>query len=186
MINGEGWLGEGKKCTLEIIPIKNWTHADFYSLKEKPSPNLPNDQAIKLYPSLGLFEGTVMSVGRGTQWPFQIVGHPDLKAMPFQFTPVSIPGMAKNPPHENKVCYGLDLRNIDFDRKLTLQFLMEMYNAFPAKLKFFNDSNFDTHMGTSKLREQIMSGMTEDDIRKTWQDDLAKYRELRKKYLLYP
>ena len=186
MINGERWLGAQSKCDLEIVPVKNWSHADFYSLREKPSPNLPNDQAIKLYPSLGLFEGTVMSVGRGTQMPFQVVGHPELKSMPFQFTPVSIDGMSKNPPHENKVCYGLDLRDIEFDRRLTLQFLLEMYNVFPDKLKFFNDANFDTHMGTSKLREQIASGMTEDEIRETWQKDLEGYRTMREKYLLYP
>lgn len=187
MINGEGWLPEGKKCALEVITMKNWKHSDFYSLPAKPSPNLPNDQSIRLYPSLGLFEGTTLSVGRGTQMPFQIVGHPDLKGkMSFEFTPVSIPGMAKNPPHENKVCYGLDLRNVEMPPSLTLKYLLEMYNAFPDKTKFFNDKNFDTHLGTSKLREQIKAGLTEEAIRQTWQKDLDAYKQMRAKYLLYP
>jgi uncharacterized protein YbbC (DUF1343 family) len=130
MINGEGWLGEGKKCDVEVIKMQNWKHADEYSLPAKPSPNLPNDQAIRLYPSLGLFEGTVISVGRGTQMPFQIIGHPSLTSMPFQFTPVSIEGMSKNPPYENQVCYGLDLRNVKAERKLSLQYLLDFYKAF--------------------------------------------------------
>ncbi|MBT1705011.1 DUF1343 domain-containing protein [Fulvivirgaceae bacterium PWU20] len=187
MINGEGWLPEGRKCELEVITMKNWKHTDFYSLPEKPSPNLPNDQAIRLYPSLGLFEGTNLSVGRGTQMPFQVVGHPDLKGiMPFEFTPVSIVGMAKNPPYENKACYGLDLRTIQMPPSLTLKYLLEMYNAFPDKNKFFNDRNFDTHLGTSKLREQIKAGLTEEAIRQTWQKDLDTYKQMRAKYLLYP
>jgi uncharacterized protein YbbC (DUF1343 family) len=186
MLNGEGWLKGGEKCSLQVIPLKNWTHADFYSLPAKPSPNLPNDQAIRLYPSLGTFEGTVMSVGRGTQTPFQIIGHPDLTNMPFQFTPVSIDGMSKTPPHENKICHGLDLRNIDFPPHFTLRFLIEMYNAFPDKEKFFNDNNFDRHMGSSVLRDQIRKGMREADIKKTWEKDLTAFREMRKKYLLYP
>jgi uncharacterized protein YbbC (DUF1343 family) len=186
MVNGEGWLQNKLTCDLEVIPVKNWTHAQPWSLNEKPSPNLPNDQAIVLYPSLGLFEGTVMSVGRGTQMPFQIVGHPDLKGMEFQFTPVSIPGMAKNPLYENKVCYGLDLRNIKADRKLDLQYLLQMYQAFPEKSKFFNDKNFDTHLGTSTLREQIKRGITENEIRRSWAEKLEEYKKKRTKYLLYP
>lgn len=186
MINGEGWLTNGVKCDLEVIKLRNWKHKDEYSLVEKPSPNLPNDQAIRLYPSLGLFEGTVMSVGRGTTFPFQVVGHPDLKDMTFVFTPESIPGMSKNPPYENKVCYGIDLRTVDVPRALELKYLIDMYNAFPEKEKFFNSKNFDTHLGTSTLREQIIKGMNEADIRRSWEDDLASYKEIRKKYLLYP
>jgi uncharacterized protein YbbC (DUF1343 family) len=185
MINGEGWLGENKKCALEIIPVKNWTHADPWPITEKPSPNLPNDQAIKLYPSLGTFEGTVMSVGRGTLTPFQVVGHPDLTNMPFQFTPVSIEGMSKTPPHENKVCYGIDLRNIAFTPHFTLQYLLDMYKAFPNKEKFFIDNSFDKHMGSSVLRDQIKKGMTEAEIKKTWEKDLSAYKKMREKYLLY-
>jgi uncharacterized protein YbbC (DUF1343 family) len=186
MVNGEGWLESGKKCDLEVIRLINWKHSDEYSLREKPSPNLPNDKAILLYPSLGLFEGTVMSVGRGTQMPFQIVGHPDLKGMDFQFTPVSIPGMAKNPLYENKVCYGIDLRNVPAERKLDLQYLLKMYEAFPLKEKFFNDKNFDTHLGTSSLREQIRGGTSEEKIRESWKRGLDEYKKLRAKYLLYP
>jgi uncharacterized protein YbbC (DUF1343 family) len=186
MINGEKWLEGGKVCEVEIIPVKGWTHADPYSLKEKPSPNLPNDQAIRLYPSMGTFEGTVMSLGRGTQMPFQVVGHPDLKDMPFQFTPVSIDGMAKNPVHENKVCYGIDLRTIEFKPHFTLEFLIKMYQAFPEKTKFFNDNNFDKHMGTSTLRQQIVSGLSENEIKQSWQKDLDIYKAMRSKYLIYP
>jgi uncharacterized protein YbbC (DUF1343 family) len=184
MINGEGWLGENKKCALEIIPVKNWKHSDAYSLPVKPSPNLPNDQSIRLYPSTCLFEGTVLSLGRGTQMPFQVIGHPDLKNMPFQFTPVSIEGMSKNPPHENKVCYGLDLRNADVKPQLDLRYLVDMYQAFPDKEKFFN-SYFEKLAGTSTLREQIKLGMTEDQIRQSWKTGLEKFKETRKKYLLY-
>jgi len=186
MINGEGWLAPRKKCDLEVVTVKNWKHADPYSIAEKPSPNLPNDQAIRLYPSLGLFEGTVMSVGRGTQMPFQVVGHPDLKDMPFQFTPVSIDGVAKTPPHENRICYGLDLRRVPAERKLDLQYLLKMYHAFPDKNRFFNDKNFDTHLGTSSLRQQIREGVPEDVIRKGWQKDLDAYKAMRIQYLLYP
>lgn len=186
MVNGEGWLGRGKQCDVEVIPVRNWKHADAYSIREKPSPNLPNDQSIRLYPSLGLFEGTVMSVGRGTQMPFQVVGHPDLRNMPFEFTPVSIEGMAKTPLYENRACYGLDLRNVKAERKLDLQYLMKMYEAFPDKTKFFNDKNFDTHLGTSKLREQIRAGVSEAEIRKSWEKDLTSYKLMRNRYLLYP
>ncbi|HYG02690.1 MAG TPA: DUF1343 domain-containing protein [Chryseosolibacter sp.] len=186
MINGEGWLNGGVKCELDIVKLRNWRHEDEYSLSEKPSPNLPNDQAIRLYPSLGLFEGTIMSVGRGTTFPFQVVGHPDLKDLSFAFTPESIPGMSKNPPYENKVCYGIDLRNVVAERKLDLKYLIDIYNAFPEKDKFFNSKSFDTHVGTSTLREQITRGVTEDDIRRSWEQALAAYNEKRKQYLFYP
>ncbi|HEX5170009.1 MAG TPA: DUF1343 domain-containing protein [Cyclobacteriaceae bacterium] len=184
MINGEGWLEDGKPCALEIIPLRNWKHEDSYSLPIKPSPNLPNDQAIKLYPSLGLFEGVNISVGRGTQMPFQILGHPDFKDMPFQFTPASIEGMSKNPPFQDKVCHGIDLRNVKVEPKVDLSYLIKLYQAFPDKQKFFN-SGFNAHAGNAKLKEQIISGTSEDDIRKTWQSDLEKYKIIRRKYLLY-
>jgi uncharacterized protein YbbC (DUF1343 family) len=184
MINGEGWLGENKKCSLEVIPVKNWKHDDFYSVPVRPSPNLPDDQSIKLYPSTCLFEGTALSVGRGTQTPFQVIGHPELKNMSFQFTPVSIDGMSKNPPHENTVCYGIDLRSVPVKRQLDLSYLISMYHAFPHKEKFFI-SYFEKLAGTAKLREQIQQGLDEATIRKSWQDELNAYKELRKKYLLY-
>jgi uncharacterized protein YbbC (DUF1343 family) len=185
MINGEGWLEGGKKCTLEVLKLKNWKHADPYSLPIKPSPNLPNDQSIRLYPSLCFFEGTVISVGRGTQTPFQIIGHPLLKDMPYNFTPVSIEGMAKNPPHENKVCYGLDLRTAPVPPRLDLQYLIDLYNAYPDKEKYFNNF-FDKLAGNATLKQQIKDGLSEGDIRDSWESDLDGYRKLRAKYLLYP
>lgn len=184
MINGEGWLAGGKTCELEVITLQNWNHQIPYSLPIKPSPNLPNDQAVKLYPSTGLFEGVNISLGRGTQTPFQILGHPDLKGMPFQFTPVSIDGMSKNPPFQDKICYGIDLRNVKVEPKVDLSYLIKFYNVFPDKTKFFNNG-FNAHAGTAKLKEQIIKGMSEDEIRKTWQQDLEKYKAMRKKYLLY-
>jgi len=184
MINGEGWLEGGKTCDLEVVPVKNWKHADPFSLPVKPSPNLPNDQAIALYPSICLFEGTIISLGRGTQMPFQIIGHPDLKNMPFQFTPVSIDGMSKNPPLENKLCYGLDLREAKVKSQLDLSYLISFYRAFPDKDKFFI-SYFEKLAGTAKLREQIKQGLDEAQIRESWRVDLEKFKELRKKYLLY-
>jgi uncharacterized protein YbbC (DUF1343 family) len=185
MINGEGWLANGLKCDVEIIPVKNWTHEDFYSLPVKPSPNLPNDQAVRLYPSLCLFEGTVISVGRGTEIPFLVIGNPEFRDLPFSFTPRSIPGMSTYPPHENKTCYGLDLRNVDVKPRIDLKYLLDFYQKYPDKEKFFTAS-FDRLAGTPVLKEQIKKGLTEEQIRKTWQEDLATYREMRKKYLLYP
>lgn len=184
MINGEGWLEGRQQCALEVIPVKNWTHNTPYSLPVRPSPNLPNDQAVALYPSICLFEGTVISVGRGTLTPFQVIGHPDLKNMPYQFTPVTIKGMASNPPHENKVCYGIDLRNVKVKPALDLSYLITMYKAFPEKEKFFN-SYFEKLSGTRSLRNQIMQGLSEEEIRKSWEEGLNKFREIRKKYLLY-
>ncbi len=185
MINGEAWLGDNKKCNLEVITVKNWKHSEAYSVPVKPSPNLPNDQAIKLYPSICLFEGTVISLGRGTQMPFQVIGHPDLKNMPFQFTPISIDGMSKNPPLENKLCYGLDLREVNVKPQFDLSYLISFYRAFPDKDKFFN-SYFEKLAGTAALRNQVRQGMSEDQIRESWREDLEKYNVIRKKYLLYP
>ena len=185
MINGEGWLENKAKCDLTVIPLSNWTHNDRYSLPVRPSPNLPNDQAVRLYPSICLFEGTTISLGRGTDFPFQAIGHPDLKDMPFQFTPVTIPGMALNPPQENKLCFGLDLRNVSIPDKLDLHYLIDMYKAFPDKEKFFIPF-FERLAGSTVLREQIQKGLTEDEIRSTWQADLDNYKAMRKKYLLYP
>lgn len=184
MINGEGWLGNEKKCDLQVIPVKNWKHSDPYSLPVRPSPNLPNDQAVKLYPSTCLFEGTVLSLGRGTQMPFQVVGHPDLKNMPFQFTPVSIEGMSKNPPLENKVCYGLDLRTVPVKKQVDLSYLIQMYKAFPDKERFFN-SYFEKLAGTARLREQIKQGVSEKEIRESWKEGLNRYEQIRSKYLIY-
>jgi uncharacterized protein YbbC (DUF1343 family) len=184
MINEEGWLSAGKKCELEVLKIKNWKHKDFYSLPVKPSPNLPTDQAIQLYPSLCLFEGTVISVGRGTRTPFEIIGHPSLKNMPYQFTPVSIEGMSKNPPYENQVCYGVDLQKVAVRPFLDLSYLTSMYESYPDKDKFFN-SFFDKLAGNSDLKQQIKNGWNEAQIRQSWKKELEQYSEIRKKYLLY-
>lgn len=185
MINGEGWLENRAKCDLSVIPLSNWTHNDRYSLPVRPSPNLPNDQAVRLYPSICLFEGTTISLGRGTDFPFQAIGHPDLRDMPFQFTPVTIPGMALNPPQENKLCFGLDLREVSIPDKMDLHYVIDMYKAFPEKEKFFIPF-FERLAGGPVLREQIQKGLTEDEIRSTWQADLDNYKAMRKQYLLYP
>lgn len=184
MINGEGWLEGRLKCALEVIPVLNWNRDEFYSCPVRPSPNLPNDQSIRLYPSLCFFEGTVISVGRGTQTPFQVIGHPSLKDMPYQFTPVSIEGMMKNPAFENEVCYGIDLRNMPVERRLNIQYVIDMYNTFPEKDKFFNNY-FNTLAGNATLRKQIEEGVSEEAIREGWQPGLERYRALRQKYLIY-
>ncbi|MBL0742650.1 exo-beta-N-acetylmuramidase NamZ family protein [Chryseolinea lacunae] len=185
VINGEGWLEGGKKCELEVVPLKHWTHADAYSLPVKPSPNLPNDQAVRLYPSICFFEGTPISLGRGTQTPFQVIGHPDLKTLPYQFTPVDIAGMATDPPQENKLCYGLDLRNVPVPKRVDLHYLIDMYKLYPDKANFFV-KHFERWSGTPALRQQIIDGLSEDQIRATWQSDLDKYKLMRQKYVLYP
>lgn len=185
MLNGEGWL-EGKvKCEVEVIKMKNWKHDDDYSLPVRPSPNLPNDQAVRLYPSICLFEGTVISVGRGTPMPFQVLGNPELKDMPFTFTPVSIKGVSVTPPLKDQLCYGIDLRNVTPPRKLDLQYLLAFYKAYPDKEKFFG-SYFDRLAGTPVLKQQIKDGLTEEQIRETWKPGLEKFKLIRNKYLLYP
>jgi uncharacterized protein YbbC (DUF1343 family) len=184
MINGEGWLKDGKKCDLEIVRLQFWTRDTFYSVKIKPSPNLPNDHAIALYPSVCLLEQTVISIGRGTQTPFEVIGNPLLKTLPYQFTPVDIKGMAIDPPHENQICYGYDLRKEPEPKKVSLKYLIEMYNLYPEKEKFFGQY-FDNIAGNSVLKEQIKQGMTEEQIRATWQKDLDAFNEKRKKYLIY-
>lgn len=185
MINGEKWLDSGKVCKLHLIPNKNYTHNDRYSLPVNPSPNLPNDVAIQLYPSLGLFEGTSMSMGRGTEFPFQVVGAPDKVYGSFTFTPRTIPGVAKNPPHENKLCYGVDLRKTGKDQKFTIQHVIDFYKKSPDKTKYFN-SFFSKLAGNTLLRQQIEKGMTETEIKATWVKGLDDYKAKRKKYLLYP
>ncbi len=183
MINGEGWLKGGKQCQLQIIQMENYTHSTPYSLPVKPSPNLPNDQAIALYPSLCFFEGTPISVGRGTPFPFQVVGAPNPAYGSFTFTPVSTPDGAKNPMFENQVCYGIDLRQVK-PQGLSLQYLIDFYQKSPDKAKFFNNF-FNKLAGNSTLQEQIKQGMSEPDIRKTWEPALSQYKTKRNKYLLY-
>ncbi|MCA4894614.1 MAG: DUF1343 domain-containing protein [Cytophagales bacterium] len=184
MINGEGWLEGKRKCELEIIKLKNYTHQTPYTLPIKPSPNLPNQQSVLLYPSTCLFEGTALSVGRGTQHPFEWIGHPDLKNQPFQFTPISIEGMAKKPPHENEVCFGIDLSTEKTGKEISLKYLIQFYNQFADKEEFFIPY-FDKLVGTKQLKEQIKKGMTERQIKATWKKELDSYRNLRKRYLIY-
>jgi len=184
MMLGEKWLNEGIQCELEIIPMKNYSHNMSYTLPIKPSPNLPTQNAITWYPSLCLFEGTVVSVGRGTETPFEIIGNPEMNDYPFSFTPVSIKGVSNHPPHENKKCYGLDLRNIQAEPNISLKYLIEFYNQYPDKDQFFTPY-FNTLAGTDKLKDQIIAGMTESAIKLTWQKGLNTFKEKRKKYLIY-
>lgn len=186
MINGEGWLVNGVKCQLQVITMTGWKHGQPYSLPVKPSPNLPNDQAIKLYPSLCFFEATQVSVGRGTEFPFQVVGAPNAKYGKFSFTPRSVSG-AKNPLLKGKLCYGIDLRNSEFEGGLSLRFVIDFYTKSGLGASFFSSPRFmDLLSGNNTLRQQITKGMKETEIRETWEDGLKKYKIMRTKYLLYP
>jgi uncharacterized protein YbbC (DUF1343 family) len=189
MINGEGWLGNGLVCDLEVIPCLNYDHALRYKVPVSPSPNLPNMNAIYLYPSTCFFEGTVISEGRGTDFPFEVFGHPRLENAYFAFTPESIPGKSTNPKLKGETCMGMDLRylrnNPQHEGRINLSWLLFAYENFPEKEKFFIPY-FENLAGTAHLRQQIMDGMTEDEIRSSWSDQLAAFRKIRKKYLLYP
>ncbi len=185
MLNGERWLLNGITCDLEVIPVKNWKHGQPYFLPVGPSPNLPNNQAIQLYPSICLFEGTAISLGRGTPFPFQVLGSPELKDLPFTFTPITIKGVAVKPPHEGQLCYGIDLRGDTPARKIDLSYVLKMYSIYPDKEKFFT-SYFDILAGNPTLKQQIKDGLSEEQIRASWQPDLDLYNSVRKKYVLYP
>ncbi len=185
MINEEGWLEGGVKCDLEVITVKNYTHTTSYSLPVNPSPNLPNDLSIALYPSLCLFEGTTISVGRGTHYPFTLIGYPDPVFGSFTFTPVSIQGMSTDPKHEDKLCYGIDFSDTTHPTGLSLKYLIEFYKKADFKDKFFGNY-INLLAGTDKLANQIKEGKSEQEIKATWQEDLAKFKSIRKKYLLYP
>ena len=184
MINGEKWLKGGLTVDLEVIPVANWRHAQAYNLPIKPSPNLPNDLSIKLYPSTCLFEGTVASLGRGTYFPFQVYGYPDPKFGDFTFTPVSIDGMSKTPPHQDKLCYGRDLRGESMNHQFTLSYLLEAYEKSGMKEKFFNNY-FNTLVGTDELKKQILAGKSEAEIRESWKVGMDAYKVKREKYLIY-
>ena len=189
MINSEGWLKSSPdSCKLHIVKMENWKHGDPYWLPVKPSPNLPNDQSIRLYPSLCFFEATNVSVGRGTYYPFQVIGYPDRKYGDFAFTPVSLPGFDTNPLQKDKECYGIDLREYPFEGGLTLRFFLDFYNKAGNEQAFFfsRPQWFDLLAGTKELRYQIVRGLTEEEIRESWQPELDKYKQMRKKYLLYP
>ncbi|MDR1222125.1 MAG: DUF1343 domain-containing protein [Tannerella sp.] len=188
MINGEGWISTGKNsCRLHVIPMKNWRHGQPCSLPVKPSPNLPNDTSVRLYPSLCFFEGTSISVGRGTQFPFQALGNPDKKYGDFTFTPQPVKGMDTNPLYKGKVCYGEDLRDEAFEGGLSLRFLIRFFEKSGSSEKeFFSHADrFDLLAGTDSLRRQLVKGLSEKEIRESWKADLDAYRQIRKKYLLY-
>ena len=186
MINGEGWLQGGRKANLVVIPVEGWKHGDPYSLPAKPSPNLPNNQAIKLYPSLCLFEATKVSIGRGTYYPFQVIGYPDPSWGTFVFTPISLPGFDKNPVQKDQKCYGTDLRDTAFEGGFTLCFFMEAWEKAGRKPSFFDRPRwFDMLMGTPRVREAILRGESEADIVRSWQPELERYKKTREKYLIY-
>lgn len=187
MINGEGWLAGSKTCPLTVIPVKSYTRKTPYVLPVPPSPNLPNQQAILLYPSICFFEGTTVSVGRGTDKQFQVIGSPYTQYGPFTFTPVDKPG-AMNPPLEGKLCYGLDLSKITVSRQgLMLDYFFDFFNRATDKSKFFLPTNYiDRLAGTDQLRLQLLAGVSPKTIRKSWQTGLTTYKVMRKKYLLYP
>jgi uncharacterized protein YbbC (DUF1343 family) len=194
MLVGQQWLdstanADLKDFHLTIIPCKNYTHHSRYVLPVKPSPNLPNAQAVALYPSLCLFEGTVVSLGRGTDKPFQQWGNPSFPKDLYHFTPVSLPG-AKNPPLLNQTCYGYDLSRIDVAKatgnRFSLQWLIKAYELCPDKDHFFLKGNFFNRLaGNDVLQQQLKDGRTEEEIRKSWEPELSRFRDIRKKYLLY-
>lgn len=202
MFNGEGWLAGGQKCTLTVIPLQGWKHGQPYSLPVKPSPNLPNDQSIALYPSLCPFEGTAISVGRGTRMPFQILGSPDIRRVllpnlegrsdpskDFQFTPRSLPGFDKKPMYKNQICHGTDLRQVSAPQGFSLKYVIDYYEAYRKAGKadrFFTRPHwFDLLIGNRNVREQILRGVPEETIRAGWQKELQTYRMMRLRYLLY-
>lgn len=192
MINGEGWLGNNLQCPLKVITIEDWKHGQPYSLPVKPSPNLPNDQAIALYPSLCPFEGTSVSVGRGTDFPFQIIGSPTTKNLKFRFMPHPMKGSDKHPLHQDTYCYGLNLSSEkNIPKGFSLQYVIQFYNYFQnltkhAEKDFFTRPHwFDLLMGTNQVRLDILKNKTEEQIRSAWQKKLNQYKEIRKKYLLY-
>jgi uncharacterized protein YbbC (DUF1343 family) len=189
MVNGEKWLSEGITCDLKVIPVKNYSHNLIVKLPTKPSPNLPNWESVYLYPSLCFFEGTIMSIGRGTDYPFQIYGHPDFTIGSFVFTPESMPGKSLHPKCEGEICYGQNLTGYaeNYQRnenRLNLSWLINAYHLLSPKFDFFTDY-FDKLAGNDELRKQIESGLTEEEIRLLWQEDLRAFKKLREKYLIY-
>jgi uncharacterized protein YbbC (DUF1343 family) len=188
MLNGEGWLKGGLKCDLTVIKCRNYKHKTMYELPVKPSPNLPNQNSVYLYPSLCFFEGTTLSVGRGTSTPFQVFGSPDMPDRGFSFIPRSVPG-ATNPPFLGQKCYGADLSKAMADGivpapAMNLDWVISAYNDYPDKDKFFKPY-FDRLAGGPTLREQIQKGMTSKEIRDSWKPGLNEFEKIRQKYLLY-
>jgi len=187
MVNGEKWLPANRTCKLNVVKCENYTHRTLYQLPIPPSPNLPNMKSIYLYPSTCLFEGTVVSLGRGTDFPFQVYGHPEMKGYSFSFTPRSVAG-AKKPPLLNQLCYGVDLRNVEdndiFAKGFNLEYVIDAYNNLKMGDKFFTPF-FEKLVGVDYIRKMIIEGKPESEIREMWQDDVRKFREQRRPYLLY-
>ncbi|MBK8498163.1 MAG: DUF1343 domain-containing protein [Flavobacteriales bacterium] len=188
MINGEGWLKGRRRCDLTVIECLEYDHDRLYKLPIRPSPNLPNESAVYLYPSLGFFEGTIVSVGRGTERPFQCIGYPGNPVGQFHFTPVSMPG-AKDPPHKGTECTGIDLQaygafHSRLEKRIHLHWLIGLYREAADKQSFFNPF-FDNLAGGTELRERIVRGEDEDTIRASWQPALQAFLKMRQKYLLY-
>ncbi len=189
MVNGQGWLKGGMKCDLRVIPMENYTHRSRCVLPERPSPNLPNEIAVKLYPSLCFFEGTCISAGRGTPYPFQVYGYPGSGFGTFMFTPESIPGISLHPPLEGEKCNGEDLRNYYVSHpadegKLNLNWLIKAYNGRDKTKPFFNGF-FNKLAGNATLQQQITDGISEKKIRESWKPGIEKFRKIRQKYLIY-
>lgn len=187
MANNEGWLKNRVSCKLTVIPLKNYDRNAAYKLPVNPSPNIPNSDAVLLYPSLGLFEGTIMSLGRGTAFPFQVVGHPKYPDTSFSFIPRPSK-LSKEPRYFDQRCYGLDLRKENYlkqhPRRIDLQWLTMVYRKM-EHLDFF-EANFNYHSGNNLLQEQLKNRVSEQDIRQSWKADLDSFKEIRKRYLLYP
>jgi uncharacterized protein YbbC (DUF1343 family) len=183
MINGEKWLKNGIQCDLKVIPLENYTHNSTYHLAIKPSPNLPNDKSINLYPSLGFFEGTTINAGRGTEFQFQRYGAPFFEKTDFSYIPKANEG-AKYPKHKEKLCYGVDLSGTPHLSKIDLSFLIDAYQKTPKSEKFFGDT-FTIHAGTKKLQQQIEQGLSAEEIRKSWEKGLADFKKIREQYLIY-
>ena len=188
MINGEGWLKDGIQCDLTVVPCKNYTRDMEYVLPIKPSPNLPDMRSIYLYPSTCYFEATPVSLGRGTDKPFQIYGHPDMTGYDFSFTPRSVPG-AKNPPQLDKLCYGVDLSSLPIEenkaRGINMEYVIDAYNNLKLDDKKMFRSFFELLIGQGYVREMIVEGKSAAEIEAMWADDVVKFKEQRAPYLIY-
>ncbi len=189
MINGQGWLNDSIQCDLTVIPCENYTHSSFYELPVKPSPNLPTMKSIYLYPSTAFFEGTVVNEGRGTETPFEVFGHPNFEGGDYSYTPISIPGMSKNPKLLGQICYGVDLRSMSIDSlremaKIQLEWLELAYNY--TKVDEFFIPFFEKISGTAELRKQIENGVSTQEIRNSWKEGLVAFKAVRERYLIYP
>ncbi len=190
MINGEGWLKDSIRCNLSVVKCKNYNHSKYYTLSVMPSPNLREMKTIYLYPSLAFFEGTIVSEGRGTDFPFLVAGHPDYPDKKFSFTPVKKQKTGPDPKLKGKICYGIDLRQASLDslirkKEIDLSYLMDVYHTLESRNDFFT-SYFDFLAGTDTLRKQILEGASSEEIKKSWKPEMETFKKIRAKYLLYP